>query len=183
MKWSYRQLQQLGDEPLQVNETLHLEKSIQARRPDIISLTPVIVTGVVGADKLSAFSALQVRATIVLPSTRSLKPVALKLSFMINENYVESSRTDFSEFSKKDLVLVLDHDILDLDQLVADNILLQIPMQVLTDAEKKEHDSEPVGHDWQVLTENQLRKQQKGKDKKVDPRLEKLAHFFDDSDK
>ncbi|GEN47455.1 DUF177 domain-containing protein [Ligilactobacillus pobuzihii] len=181
MKWSYKQLQQLGDEPLQINETFDLEKNLKARRNDILSVAPVAVKGVIGADRLGAYSQLQVKTRVTLPSTRSLRPAELKLSFLINENYVEASRTDFSEFSKQDLVLVLDNDLLDLEKVITDNILLQIPMQVLTDSEKSATDSALAGRDWQVLSEDQLSKQREDSDQKIDPRMEKLAHFFDDS--
>ena len=180
MKWSYKQLQQLGDEPLQINETFDLEKNLKARRNDILSVAPVAVKGVIGADRLGAYSQLQVKTKVTLPSTRSLNPAEIKLSFLINENYVEASRTDFSEFSKQDLVLVLDNDLLDLEKVITDNILLQIPMQVLTAAEKDADNSAIAGQNWQVLSEEQLSKQQEEAKPKVDPRLEKLAHFFDD---
>lgn len=182
MKWSYKQLQQLGDEPLQINETFHLEKNLKARRREIISVAPISVKGVVGADRLGAYSQLQVETKLVLPSTRSLAPADLELSFLINENYVEANRTDFSEFSEEDLVLILDNDLLDLDKVITDNILLQIPMQVLTESEKNAADPALAGRDWQVLSEDQLNKQQDDSSQKVDPRLEKLAHFFDDTE-
>ncbi|GKS80939.1 DNA-binding protein [Ligilactobacillus pabuli] len=180
MKWSYKQLQQLGDEPLQINETLNLEKDLRVRRPDLQAVQPVQVTGLIGADRLGAYSQLQVEATLTLPSTRSLEPAEVQLSFLISENYVESTRTDFTDFSAKDLVIVLDDDVLDLEKVITDNILLQIPMQVLTAAEKDADNSAIAGQNWQVLSEEQLSKQQEEAKPKVDPRLEKLAHFFDD---
>ena len=70
---------------------------------------------------------------------------------------------------------------LDLEKVITDNILLQIPMQVLTDSEKSATDPALAGRDWQVLSEDQLSKQREDSDQKIDPRMEKLAHFFDDS--
>ncbi|GAW63889.1 hypothetical protein FC65_GL000732 [Ligilactobacillus acidipiscis DSM 15836] len=182
MKWSYKQLQQLGDEPLQINEIFHLEKDLKSRRSDILSVAPVHVKGVIGADRLGAYSQLQVDAKLVLPSTRSLTPVSLELSFLIDENYVEADRTDFSDFSEEDLFLVLDNDLLDLEKVITDNILLQIPMQVLTEAEKNASDPAIAGRDWQVLSEEQLNKKQEDSSPKIDPRMEKLTHFFDDTE-
>ncbi|GBG95624.1 DNA-binding protein [Ligilactobacillus salitolerans] len=179
MKWSYKQLQQLGDEPLQVNEKLNLEKELKTRKPAISVVSPVEVTGVIGADSVSAFSQLQVHVSLTLPSTRSLEPATIQLSFLINENYVEADRTDFSEFSDSDLVIVLENNLLDLDKIITDNILLQIPMQVLTEAEKAAGQPQQAGQNWQVLAEDQLNTQQKDADQQVDPRLAKLAHYFD----
>lgn len=180
MKWSYRQLQQLGEQPLQVDEKMQLEKALQKARADILAATPVQVQGLIGADRLGAYSQLQVETILTMPSTRSLLPAEVKLSFLVSENYVDAERTDLSDFSDKDLVIKLDNNLLDLEKVITDNILLQIPMQILTPTEINAENSAIAGRDWQVLSEEQLNKKQEDAQSQVDPRLEKLAHFFDD---
>ena len=89
---------------------------------------------------------------------------------------------DLSRFEDTDVVMVLPNDILDLDNAICDNILLQIPMQVLTATEQSSDESMPSGNDWSVVSESQLKKSRKDEDG-VDPRLSKLKDFFKNSEK
>ncbi len=64
--------------------------------------------------------------------------------------------------------------------MIEDNILLQIPMQVLTKAEQQDDATMPNGGDWNVISEGELKKMQKDEDG-VDPRLAKLKDFFENA--
>ena len=78
-----------------------------------------------------------------------------------------------------DVVIVLKDDILNLADVIEDNILLQIPMQVLSVDEKRDDAVMPSGDDWSVIREEQLQKNNHKKDN-IDPRLAKLKNFFDE---
>ena len=178
MKWSLNELRQAGNEPILVNEQLDLTVALKKRRTDLIAASKVDVQGLFSVDKLGILGYFKVKVTLTLPSTRSLEPTKLPLEFELTEHYVSYHEQDLSRFEDTDVVIVLQRDILDFDKVIEDNILLQIPMQVLTKAEQQNQaDMMPSGRDWRVVSESQLeqlRKDEKG----LDPRLAKLADFF-----
>ena len=106
----------------------------------------------------------------------------MSLDFDFTEHYVSQHEHDLSRFEDTDVVIVMQNDILDLDSAVCDNILLQIPMQVLTEAERNSEVQLPQGEQWTVMSESQLSTSRKDEDG-VDPRLAKLKDFFDNSQK
>lgn len=180
MKWSLNELRQVGGQPIEVDETLQLEDALKKRRPDIIGASKAHVHGLFSVDELGVLGYLQVNITLVLPSTRSLEPVTLNLDFDLTEHYISHHEHDLSYFEDTDVVIVLKNDILDLDKVIEDNILLQIPMQVLTTAEKRADFEMPTGRDWNVISESQLKKIQEEKTE-LDPRFAKLQDFFSEN--
>lgn len=76
--------------------------------------------------------------------------------------------------------MVVSDDQVVLDKAVGDNIILQIPMHILSDAEKQ-GEAMPAGQDWQVVAEADLEAVEK-ENQPVDPRLAKLKDFFPDQD-
>ncbi|WGN89281.1 YceD family protein [Ligilactobacillus faecis] len=181
MKWSLNELRQTVDEPLRFKEVLDLKADLMKRRPDILDVSDVLVEGLFSVDELGVLGYLKIKTTVVLPSTRSLEPATIALDFDLTEHYVSFHERDLSRFEDTDVVIILENDILDLKSVVEDNILLQIPMQVLTEAERKADASLPTGSDWSVISEGQLKKLQKDKDG-IDPRFAKLKDFFEKSE-
>lgn len=180
MKWSLNELRQTADEPLMFEETLDLAQDLKKRRPDIIDVSDVIVKGIFSVDQLGVLGYAKVKTTVTLPSTRSLEPTELELSFDFTEHYVSHHDRDLSRFEDTDVVIVLENDILDLDSVIEDNILLQIPMQVLTKTEQKDDASMPKGNEWSVVSEDALEVTRKDEDG-IDPRFAKLKNFFENS--
>ena len=180
MKWSLNELRQTADEPLMFEETLDLKASLTKRRPEILDVSPVLVKGVFSVDELGVLGYAKVKTTVTLPSTRSLEPAEVDLEFEFTEHYVSHHERDLSRFEDTDVVIVLENDILDLNSVIEDNILLQIPMQVLTKAEQQDDATMPNGGDWNVVSEGELKKMQKDEDG-VDPRLAKLKDFFENT--
>lgn len=64
--------------------------------------------------------------------------------------YFEANQADLDA----DMLFILDKNLIDLAESVADNILLEIPLRVLTD-EEKQSDELPSGSAWQVLSEDE----------------------------
>ena len=182
MKWSLNELKQTADEPLMFEETLDLKDNLMSRRKDLLDVAPVYVKGVISLDSLGLCAYVKVKAMLKLPSSRSLEPADLSLDFDFTEHYVSQHEHDLSRFEDTDVVIVMQNDILDLDSAVGDNILLQIPMQVLTEAERNSEVQLPQGEQWTVMSESQLSTSRKDEDG-VDPRLAKLKDFFDNSQK
>ncbi|KRN88540.1 YceD family protein [Ligilactobacillus ceti] len=183
MKWSLSELRFTGEKPLNFEETLNLEQALQKRNPELIAVSPIEVSGFFTVDEMGTMLYARVKVTLTLPSTRSFQPVDLPLDFDLTEHYISHfDRQRLAEFGDNDVALVLEDDLIDLDQVVLDNILLQIPMQVLTNDEQQATEATlPTGNDWQIVTEDQVKKKQE-ESPKIDPRLAKLQDFFEKND-
>ena len=84
-------------------------------------------------------------------------------------------------YEDDDLVFVLPdpHDTIDFDNVLAENIIEQIPMQVLSEDEKNSSQM-PNGKGWEVIAEDNINQ---APDKEhVDPRFAKLKNLFPDQD-
>ena len=178
MKWSLSELRQAKEEPIQFETTLDLQHQLKERRPDLISMTPVKVSGVFTVERRGVVGHFHTQTTLTLPSTRTFDPVKISLDFNFSEYYVSKHQTNLAEFDPLDVVITLKDDILDLEKVIEDNILIRIPMQILSPEElKAEIDEMPKGEEWDVLTEKQLREHPRNEGK-VDSRLAKLKDFF-----
>ncbi|CAM3081545.1 YceD family protein [Lactiplantibacillus plajomi] len=181
MKWSLSQLKSTRETPLQFDEALDLKHPLMTRYSEIMDVKTVHVKGIASYDKDSVLISAAVEATLTLPSSRSLTPVDVPLAFQMTEYYVPQG-TDLSRFDEEvDTVIILpEDDILDFDVAVEDNILIHIPMQILSEAELN-GEPMPTGKGWEVLSEDDLA-DQAAELKTVDPRLAKLKDLFPDQE-
>ncbi|GEO66315.1 DUF177 domain-containing protein [Levilactobacillus spicheri] len=182
MKWSLTELRKNHrSEPLQFDQTLELKADLMERYGDeVLDLSPVQVKGLVSVvGEGDVVVVAQVKADLTVPSSRSLAPVDLPVDFKMTEYYV-SDPAATQRFEKTDVVMVITDDVIDFDKAVGDNIILQIPMHILSDAEKQGA-AMPEGQDWQVVKEADLAKVE-AEHQTVDPRLAKLKDFFPDQD-
>lgn len=179
MKWSLLELRKYQDMPLTFEETLDLKNELMGRDNQIIDLAPVKVQGLVTVSKKDYILHYTVDTVITLPSTRSLEPVELPLQFSVNEVFMTPEQyQQRDDLLLEEEILLLETQTLDLDDSVADNILLEIPMQVLTEAEKASNDL-PSGDDWAVISEADFQRQQESQEQTtIDPRLAKLSALF-----
>lgn len=182
MKWSLNELRQAKETPIEFDTTLDLEAALKERRNDLISAAPVQVEGVFTVDQRGILGSFNVKTKIQVPSTRTFEPVTIPLDFDFSEYYVSHHQNDLSQFDDLDVVIVLENDVLALEDVIIDNILVQIPMQVLSEKEQHAEFSEmPQGKSWGVLTEDQLKNNAHRKDQ-IDPRMAKLKDFFKNDD-
>jgi len=181
MKWSLTELRKNHrSEPLTFEETLDLKADLMERYgDDVLDLGPVTTSGLVSVVGGDVVVVAKVKADLTVPSSRSLEPVQLPVDFQMTEYYV-SDPAATQRFEKSDVVMVVPDDVIDFDKAIGDNIILQIPMHILTDAEQ-EGAAMPEGKDWQVVSEADLSKVE-AENKPVDPRLAKLKDFFPDQD-
>ena len=160
MKWSLAELHRYQDEPLHIQSTFDLNASLTKLFPDIIlAVQPVKVDGYVTYDDGDATISAHVTTTLTVPSSRSLTPVQ-------DEDEV--------------VFLIKKGDSIDFDTALAENIVEQVPLRVLS-AEEKSGKPMPNGKGWSVISEDDYKAQQQ-KDDKVDPRLAKLQNLFPDQD-
>ncbi|MBT9672775.1 DUF177 domain-containing protein [Secundilactobacillus kimchicus] len=164
-------------EPQKFDTTLDLKKTLTERVPDeVLDLSPVAVSGLISVESSGdALLYAKVKATLTVPSTRSLVPVTLACDFDFTEFYVDS-KAALNRYDATDVVIVAEDGVIDLDTAVADNLLLQIPMQVLSPEEQKAQ-TMPKGKGWEVTREGD----ESADAQSVDPRLAKLKDFYKDS--
>ncbi|AEV95384.1 YceD family protein [Pediococcus claussenii] len=165
-------------EPYSFEETLDLEQQLKERFPDLVLGCSLIeFSGLVVTDHSAVTIDARIVCELTVPSTRSLAPVQLKLDFPVNEIYVEDD-AKLDDYSDEEVVVVVEDDVIDLNRAVEDNIVLQVPMQVLTSDEVAKG-TMPSGNGWQVRSEKD---EQAEATKNIDPRLAKLQDLFKDND-
>ncbi|USS85255.1 DUF177 domain-containing protein [Fructilactobacillus myrtifloralis] len=181
MKWSFEKLQGYQKEPFTEQGTLDLKADLLERYPqEILDATPFTVQVSAVADNGDVIIDADVEGTVTVPSSRSLTPFSLPLKFHFSEVYV-NTKAAFNRYENEVVVIKVDDDgKVDFDKAVADNVIVQIPMQVLSPAERAGAKM-PAGEDWEVISEADFNEQH-AEAKQVDPRLASLKQFYADDD-
>ena len=142
-------------EGLAFNQELDLLKDLQKRNPEILDLKNVTATGGVAYDTGLYVLDYQLTYTIVLASSRSMEPVELQESYPVTEVFAEDVQSEADiEALEEDLILPIEGGKIDLSESVADNILLNIPLKVLT-PEEEAGEGFIEGNDWKILSEEE----------------------------
>ena len=142
-------------EGLAFDQVLDLLKDLQKRNPEILDLKNVTATGRVAYDTGLYVLDYQLSYTIVLASSRSMEPVELQESYPVTEVFAEDVQSDADiEALEEDLILPIEGGKIDLSESVADNILLNIPLKVLT-PEEEAGQGFIEGNDWKILSEEE----------------------------
>lgn len=142
-------------EGLAFDQELDLLKELQKRNPEILDLKNVTATGRVAYDTGLYVLDYQLTYTIVLASSRSMEPVELQESYPVTEVFAEDVQSDADiEALEEDLILPIEGGKIDLSESVADNILLNIPLKVLT-PEEEDGQGFIEGNDWKILSEEE----------------------------
>lgn len=142
-------------EGLAFDQELDLLKELQKRNPEILDLKNVTATGRVAYDTGLYVLDYQLSYTIVLASSRSMEPVELQESYPVTEVFAEDVQSDADiEALEEDLIFPIEGGKIDLSESVADNILLNIPLKVLT-PEEEAGQGFIEGNDWKILTEEE----------------------------
>ena len=151
----YTQEIRKNPEGLAFDLELDLLKELQKRNPEILDLKNVTATGRVAYDTGLYVLDYQLTYTIVLASSRSMEPVELQESYPVTEVFAEDIQSDADiEALEEDLILPIEGGKIDLSESVADNILLNIPLKVLT-PEEEAGQGFIEGNDWKILSEEE----------------------------
>ncbi|MCR8969416.1 DUF177 domain-containing protein [Facklamia sp. 7083-14-GEN3] len=179
MKWTLRQLREAcRDGIYSFDERIDIRSQISERKSDIIHIDEVHAKGYFLLRNEEFLLHCQFDVDVTLPSTRSLKPVVVPLSIKVRERYVDKS-LDFNAQDYEETTIVLEHDYIDLAASAVDNVLLNIPRQVIA-----EDDTDlPSGKDWAVVTEEEYILQNQAEEDQVDPRFAALKTLLSDQDK
>lgn len=172
---------QKNPDGISFEKTLDLQEALQARNREILALSPIQVAGKVRFESGFFFLDYQMTYDITLASSRSLQPVVLHQDQEVNELFVASEAAlKEQDLIDEDMVLVVEDDHIVLEESVADNILLTIPIKVLT-PEEEAGDDLPSGQSWALLTEEEFQQQVKEK-KEVNSPFAQLQGLFGDGE-
>lgn len=180
MKWSIGELRRYKEEALNFSETIDVNDALKSRDEEILAVAPVIVEGILSVGKKEYILHYRLKTTVTVPSARSLKPVDLPLDLSVDEVFMTREQWSLLDEERDEEILVLDNDTIDLTDSIEDNILLAIPMQVLSEEERQTTDL-PKGNDWEVVSEEEYL-QKKESAETIDPRLAKLSELFNESE-
>lgn len=175
----YTQEIRKNPEGLAFDQELDLLKELQKRNPEILDLKDVTATGRVAYDTGLYVLDYQLTYTIVLASSRSMEPVELQESYPVTEVFAEEAQSEADiEAFEEDLILPIEGGKIDLSESVEDNILLNIPLKVLTPDEESGHGF-IEGNDWKIMTEEEYQEAQALKKEENSP-FAGLQGLFDE---
>lgn len=163
MRWKIDEIRKLKVINFE-NETLNLKSELMARNPEILDISAITVTGSVKFDDKFYDLFAQAHYDITLPSSRSLEPVTLHQALEIFESY-----SDSEEELKNEEIFPIESDEISLDEALADNILLEIPLRRLTQEEEDEDTSNLHGKTWSVMSEEAYQQHQADKKRESSP--------------
>ena len=177
MKWTIRKLRDSRDELVPIEVDVDIKEQAISRDDSIIHLEPVHVSGYFVVREPDIILHCNADVVITLPSTRSLKPVEVDLTFPIKERYVYPE-DDVNADDYEETTIVLEHDYINLEQAVLETLLLSLPQRVVGPDEVEE--DLPKGNHWAVLTEDEYHQQQDEAKPEIDPRLAKLQSLLNE---
>ncbi|EFM28615.1 putative ACR, COG1399 [Streptococcus gallolyticus subsp. gallolyticus TX20005] len=161
------------------NSVLEIKEKLIERNKDVLDVKGIFVQGTISYDDGLYLLNYTLDYTITLPSSRSMLPVDVHQVEEVSEIFIEAVDIHAKEdLVRENLVLVLEEDYIDLEESAIDNILLTIPMQVLSE-EEQNSDTMPSGNSWSVLTEEQYDALQDKKKKENNP-FSALNGLFED---
>lgn len=169
---------QKNPEGIQFEKSLDVTEELKGRNAEILDLTPVLAQGSVRFEAGFYFLDYSMSYTITLASSRSLAPVERVETIAVNEIFVaDESVLKEKDLVDADMVLVVEDEQIRLDESVADNILLAVPLKILTPEEEAGF-AMPSGNDWAVLTEDDFQESQQKKKEASSP-FAQLQGLFD----
>lgn len=161
------------------NVSLDIKEKLAERNKDVLDVKGIFVQGNVSYDDGLYLLNYTLDYTITLPSSRSMLPVDVHQIEEVSEVFIEAVDIHTKEdLVRENLILVLEEDYIDLEESAIDNMLLTIPMQVLSE-EEQNSDTMPSGNSWSVLTEEQYDALQDKKKKENNP-FSALNGLFED---
>ncbi|MBL3716925.1 DUF177 domain-containing protein [Lactococcus garvieae] len=157
MKWSILEVSK--KKTIEFEEELDLTAELKQRSEEILDAKPVKIQGQISYDTGIYYLDYTLKAELVLPSSRSLKPVDYLMELSVSEAFTtEAFLKENKDLLDDDMIFTLDEDWISLSESVADNILLEIPLQILSEDER-EDGKLPSGKNWTVLSEADYQKQ------------------------
>lgn len=141
-----------------INDTIDIPK--EYLNDDIKDISKVKVDGKITYNDYLIEANLNISCTLTLICSVSLKDVIYPINIEVNEEISDESDEDFNK--------ILNNSI-DLLPIIWQNILMEIPMKVVSPDIKDEN---IYGDGWKLITNKEE------EEKEIDPRLSKLKDFL-----
>lgn len=178
MQWTVDDLMYDAQDPMVVDTEADVTSLLQSRDDEVLDASNARVKGMLLYEEGTVLFQATVSINVTMPSTRSLTPVDVPLTFAINERYfAPQSQTDIKD-DERVVAIALSDDTISLDEILVDNILANLPMVRLT-AEEESSGKMPEGNSWQAMIEDDY---EQHKHESVDPRLAVLKDYFTSDD-
>ncbi|MCM3706165.1 MULTISPECIES: YceD family protein [Bacillaceae] len=169
MKWTLSQLQKYRSKDFPIDEIVNADE-VMKLNPEIRGASPMHVTGRADTDSAKVTFHLTIKGHLILPCSRTLVDV----NYPINVETTETFLLKGPDYETEEEVHQVKGDVIDLNPILHEILLLEVPMQVFCE-DSSEEGAPQSGKDWEVIHEQD-------KQDKVDPRLAGLAQFFDQND-
>lgn len=131
---------------------------------DLLELKDVRIEGNISKNAIDTFDVdCSIQGTMVLACAITMKPVPYPFLTQVNGN-LEEMLEEMNEFLKKT------ENTIDLFPIIWENILMEIPMKVVSEAASFEEIS---GEGWRLITED-------SKQEEINPELQKLQKLLEE---
>lgn len=162
MEYNLLRLKNDLDKFIPIDEKYSFSKE-ELEGTDVISLDDVKVVGEITKDAIDElYLDVNVKGTLVLPCAITLKPVNYPFDIKIEGNIDELVEENEKSVKK-------DENTLDILPIIWENILMEIPMRVVSE-DAEEELSNLEGNGWKVITEED--------DGEINPELAKLKDLL-----
>ncbi|GGE41204.1 hypothetical protein GCM10011391_19970 [Pullulanibacillus camelliae] len=169
LKWSIPELMKHKEDNLEINETISIDE-LKERDPEVRDVSPVKVTGLASIKREAITFYITIEGVLTLPCSITLDDVLYPFHAHTSETFRLNPQLAEEDMDGEEVHDVEDQTI-DLKPYIADEILAQKPIRVVSD--KVKETPHLKGNGWELVTEETKRNQ-------IDPRLEKLKQLFDE---
>ncbi|GGH74448.1 uncharacterized protein JOD43_000277 [Pullulanibacillus pueri] len=169
LKWSVPDLMKNRDEFLEIDETISID-DLKERDPEVRDISPVRVTGLASIKREAVTFHLTIDGKMTLPCSVTLEDVLYPFRMQMSETFRINDHLSEDD-AEGEQVHDVEGEIIDLTPYIIEEILVQKPIRVVSD--KVKETPHLKGNGWELLTDE-------GPSDRIDPRLEKLKHFFDE---
>ncbi|WP_010631043.1 YceD family protein [Sporolactobacillus vineae] len=170
LSWSVPELLKHKHEGFGFHEEIVLPLELFRADPEIRSLSPVDVKGVVEFSARALTFHLQLTGTMVLPCAITLEDVDYPFEINTSETFLlAGAELEASGQEDEGFLHYPEDDRIDLVPSLVEAILVEKPMRVVS---AKAGAAELSGNGWELVTDETAKQ-------RIDPRLEKLKKFFD----
>lgn len=171
MKWTLSQLQKYRSKDFPIDEIVYLDE-IKEIDQTVRGVSPIRLTGRADIDSKKVTFHLKIEGHLILPCSRTLVDVNYPINVETTETFLLKG---YDYETEEEEVHQVKGEVLDLQPILQEILLLEVPIQVFCDEGSAQGGAPQSGKDWEVIHEQE-------KSKKMDPRLEGLAKFFDQND-
>lgn len=177
MKWSITQLRKYQNKGFDFHQTVRFEHLIQSL--GLIDLSDIDVTGDLTIKTNEVIADIHVTGIYTMACARTLEPVEVPLDVTSQEIFLLEPYDDPDEEEDEHL-----HDasdgMIDLKSVIEEIVVIEKPMRAYS---KNSDQMLTEGNGWEVIDEDeaieQERQREEEEEQKVDPRLRKLQHLYD----